>query len=979
MDINALSVDKFDLSVRTKNCLRRAGIFTFGEMVDFYQKGELINLPNMGVKSVNEVAELIKRVAEGTLEFPDNKSSDCRTVELDADNFDDWAETDSGRKFITDFFNEINTLTDVLVDISPKAYNLLMFAGKKHLKDILFADKNELMNIKMMDDFTANEIITSCASYIGSQKENIIAAFNKLQKQETYSVRTVADILNNPAYQEKVISYLKINDVSIDNWDIGNRPKNQLRRAGFSYLSEIIFLTEDELYRLPAMGKNSVDDILEKRKKYLEQHSDRLLAFCEGDFSAIITDDVISQNILDLYTENKFRGFSFKDFIDNLHLSATVDENRLKAVIGRMLADEKLEYVDYRCYRRYPKIKDYLGKASCIEERSKVLIEKRLEGVTLEAIGSEFALTRERIRQLEKRDFEKLCNQCKVETGVACFDEDYYETFFRTYSFNKADAEKWLGIDAVVFNYMDMRNIKQGKADLNTALDDNNLDIGLKLKVKNYLNRNKIFIDGMWIDKKRSELENYCLAKFCREDVSFADFAEKFNSFLEFENIPYDEKLYYCDEVLRTRKNHLSESRLALWKQNEMIRYYDIDARDYSELLDTLNFESYENIEISTLKFMDDYPELMLKYDIRDQYELHNLLRKIVPENSYNNFCCGRTPILCFGEFDRVEAVRELILNNAPLTQEELCALMRKEYGFESGAITWKNLGEYYYQGLYRVDYKAMSDGAKAALIEKLTEDFYYIDEIKKIYKGLLPDSDLSEVNPFNLKNMGFSVLSKYAYRNYASLEAYFVELLTKSDIIDIRPYRNKFTYVQSFSATLNFLKNNKTIFEFDPDRIINRRKLEAGGVTDELVENFCDSVNEFVEDDTYFSVKTIKSKGFGHELFELGFSDWFYANILTQDGRFSHGQIFNNIIFYKGKKSITIKSFEMHLVKEAGSIDTYDLMEEMIKYGCKINEKSDVTHRLYGTEVYYDNILDRFYSSAEAYYRELDEAEGIF
>ena len=90
----------------------------------------------------------------------------------------------------------------------------------------------------------------------------------------------------------------------------------------------------------------------------------------------------------------------------------------------------------------------------------------------------------------------------------------------------------------------------------------------------------------------------------------------------------------------KTRKNHLGESRIALWKQNELIRYYDIDARDYSELLDTLNFESYENIEISTLKFMDDYPELMQKYDIRDQYELHNLLRKIVPENSYIYIYC---------------------------------------------------------------------------------------------------------------------------------------------------------------------------------------------------------------------------------------------------------------------------------------------------------------------------------------------------
>ena len=44
-----------------------------------------------------------------------------------------------------------------------------------------------------------------------------------------------------------------------------------------------------------------------------------------------------------------------------------------------------------------------------------------------------------------------------------------------------------------------------------------------------------------------------------------------------------------------------------------------------------LNFDQFENTEISTLKLFRDHPEVMQEYDIRDEYELHNLLRKIWP------------------------------------------------------------------------------------------------------------------------------------------------------------------------------------------------------------------------------------------------------------------------------------------------------------------------------------------------------------
>lgn len=139
--------------------------------------------------------------------------------------------------------------------------------------------------------------------------------------------------------------------------------------------------------------------------------------------------------------------------------------------------------------------------------------------------------------------------------------------------------------------------MKRGKKDLHTALEDHDgLDVGLRLKIKNYLNRNILYIDGMWVEKRRADLEQVVVRKFCSDDVTFDEFCRIYNSFLEQEEIPYDESIYYTDAVYGTRRNRLAEARFLLWKQNGQIRYYDIDGRDYSELLDTLNMASYENI-----------------------------------------------------------------------------------------------------------------------------------------------------------------------------------------------------------------------------------------------------------------------------------------------------------------------------------------------------------------------------------------------
>jgi hypothetical protein len=226
---------------------------------------------------------------------------------------------------------------------------------------------------------------------------------------------------------------------------------------------------------------------------------------------------------------------------------------------------------------------------------------------------------------------------------------------------------------------------------------------------------------------------------------------------------------------------------------------------------------------------------------------------------------------------------------------------------------------------------------------------------------------------------MGFTVMSKYAIQNFPKLDAYFEHILTCDDIIDISAYRKKFASIQAFYFKLNELKHNLDVIEFEPNKIINYRKLESGGMSKSDIADFSDRVYEQVDDEKYFSIKQIKSDGFDDDLFDLGFDDWFYSNLLVSDERFSYAMMFGNLIFYKGTKRITIKSFLLDLIRKYVSIDTYDLMNEITDvYGCKVNCRSDVLYKVQGTEIFYDEILDRFYANEDVYYREIDEMDGV-
>ena len=979
MDVKGLSIDTIGLSMRSANGLHRDGIHTVGEMLE-HSEATLLKIKNLGRKSISEILQKIeeyKKIDEmGGLPDQEPINNDFIIPE----DFDAWISEDDNKQLVVDWLKEKEVRIESLELLSARAFNLLMFAGYDYMHQIAFMPQEELMAITRMDSASAMEIEKLSMRFIRESKEKVLeelaARIPTGAEQET----SIFDLLYLPDNHDAILQFVKANDIEIERMGLSNRPKNRLMSNGYSLLSDIIFVTRPDFQKIPSMGKNSIDELFEKINSYLSENESRLIAVIKGDTSALWDDNAIKKMILDQYSEVGFNGLSLQDIEERLQLLCRITAEHLKRIIGQLIADNELEYVDYRCYRVYGKFEDYL-MLSDIEERSREFIKRRLRGDTLEAIAQEYGLTRERVRQIVKKDIGKVRNEYTAKTGMVYFDEDYFRYLYETYSFEKKDGTEWLGIPSYVWNYLDMNDIKRGRKDLHTALEDHcGLDAGMRLKIKNYLNRNKLFVDGMWVEKKRADLEQVAVRKFCQDDVSFDEFCGFYNSFLEQEEIPYDDSIYYTDTVYRTRKNHLADARFLLWKQNEQIRYYDIDGRDYSELLEVLNLDSYENIELSTVKFMRDYPEIMEKYDIRDQYELHNLLRKIVPEGSYHDFHCGRMPEIKFGTFDRDGAILDILIDSAPISMSDLAEIISEEYGYDPAVVMGtylQSFSEYYHQGIYLIDQKQMQTADKAALQVALTDDFYYIDEIRSIYSRLIPNSNPEDINPYNLKTMGFSVYSRYAVQNHPSLEAFFYDLLTKEEIMDISDYRKRFVYVQMFSMKLMELKRSLQVIEFEPNQIINFSKLEKSGITRDMIREFCDQVYEYVDDGQYFSAQSLRQTGFKSELYDLGFSDWFYANLFISDERFSYGTMFGNLILYKGRENITIKSFEMDRIREYGSVDVYDLMTELTeKYGCKVSERSDVIYKIQDTEVYYDRILDRLYANKNLYYDELEKGD---
>lgn len=867
------------------------------------------------------------------------------------------------------------------LNLSVRTYQALRRTGIQFLHEAVRFYPDKFEDIRNFGRKSIEEICNSIECYIAHNISEFRVYIDnediKIMEDNPYTL-SVKQLLEHPVFREKTMEFLQVNTILVEDMMLSNRAINVLKNNGHSTFLDVLRLYPDKIQTLPKIGTKTVEDIKERTEFYMSQLQNSVSAYCDGDVTAICSDDFVCETIQNCFADIGFKGLSFKEIYSAF--PEIVDESRVKKCIGGMIADKKLEYVDYRLYKVYPSVFDVISE-SLMQPEHKEILCKRIKGISLEEIGTQMSLTRERIRQIYSKALDKLREECVGKHGSRLFDEDYYTYLYSSYEVTKELWLDYLGVSDITFGYLN-HTLSKGSKPIDEALNDPQIDLILKFKIQDFLNRNKILIDGLLIEKQRRNLEDYALLKLCKKEKSYDVFVEQYNEMLKDNGIEFDESIYYTEEVRRTRSNRLTESMLCLWKHGERLRYYDIESYDYTELLETLNLSQFSNIEISTLKFFEDFPDLMEKYDIGDQYELHNLLKKVVDVKDYSDMSFKRQPVIRFGEFDRDQAMYDILEAVSPVSADELAEYVHMEYGYDKATVLMnylKSLNQYYHHGMYTIDFKHIPDDRVELFKDALVDDFYYIAEIKKIYKEMFNDADIEDINPLSLKSLGFSVLGNYVVQNYETAESYFKYLLTKDDVCDISIYNKKFASLQTYYDTSRQMRLNYDILLFEPNKVITLNRLSKLGITKGDIRAFCDDVESFVSNNCYFTMHSLKNIGFTSNLDDLGFDDYFYEMLLAADPRYLWQRAYGKIVLHLKsntlKNSISIKSFLISVLSEYESVDIDEFIGDCSeKYGIKIPNRYEVIDAISNTDFYYDRIMDKIYRNKNVYYEEFDD-----
>lgn len=777
---------------------------------------------------------------------------------------------------------------------------------------------------------------------------------------------------------------------TIEELSFSQKAKNCLGKMNIVFVSDLFGISKDDLLEAPGIGQKTAEEILAMIAKLEVEYSMALgqsvpyefqvakeMSEYWGQSEAIWLREIMNTS-RDDYTANE------EEIVSTIYSTPFVVENVKKKLVSEVgkfeygievqkLTEYSPEHLktteilqnflhELKCEgivriedeivsKAYPTLTDYISRIT--SERNRELFVCRLENKTLEEIGEQFNLTRERVRQIIKSVIEKKPR----------LDEDQYKYIYEHYNFSCKEFQEAFGESALVYNYLELvySNNEEIKKPIEELMRDDLVPLKLKKKFENATYSSFVLVDGKRLKKNKSVLTAYVVKQKCLDLTSMEQYLAYYYAFLEELGIKDDPNLV-IDE--RSYANKLNTSKYTLWNQWRSFRYYNIASRDYEELLETIDLESYENIELSSMKFYRDYPELMKEYDIRDEYELHNLLKKIYPDDGKVTF--KRMPTIEIGTADRNKQIMDLLAESWPISAEEFGQLYEERYGVKASTIlgVMKEFNQYYYNGVYYLQSEELAEDISSKLKELLVDDFYSIKEIQKIFKREFPKESVLRINQYTLKKLGFHIYSGYVIKNtFSNAVEYFNWCLTKDDFVNTLMFKKEMTTLVTYMSELYRLRREWEIIEYKPSQYISKRKLSQMGITMEDIEDFCESVMNYVPNNQYFTFYSLKKVGFSHYLQDKGFEDWFYGSILAEDKkRFSYRKTGKNKILLVGEGDVQIETLLESIVEKHDRILLEDL--DMI-----LREDYDLTYPLdkiieltKGSSLYYNAITGYVY-----------------
>jgi DNA-directed RNA polymerase subunit F len=684
-------------------------------------------------------------------------------------------------------------------------------------------------------------------------------------------------------------------------------------------------------------------------------------SFCDHDYVSSIWSDhdisnLISQYILIALDKAKFEGVTRLDLIKlfpDLLVNTEVLSDKIDELVKNGQAKINGDYI----IRKFPYLKDWL--ANYDDARNAEIFKLRIKGMTLGDIGKLKGVTRERVRQII----------IKILSKLPTIEEDRFVDLRKKYSqVTDNEFKNIFDISDDVMGYVDLR-VRSGKEDYSVSdsisciyriLSDFDRSSNIFKRTRNVLNEISPYfvINGEKVLKDRVSLLKYVLRHYCKEQKSVSEISTYYDALCRKLGINQNKSFVISD--LRYF-DHLAAYPYTICSRGKIYRYYDINAQDFDHLLGVLDLSSYQDVFISTVKFFRDYPNVMREYDIRDEYELHNILRKTWDQNHLNDYLDDhhkvffrKMPTIVIGKADKDKQVLDFIRANEPIKKSEIFKLFEQEYGFKSNSISangWFNNAEKYcIAGQYSLDWQGLPKDRVQHMKKLLTDDFYFTADIMEQYEQEYPDGNIWDINGYSLHQLGFKSHGKYVIRNcYPYATSYFQHLLLNGeDELDLRDM-GYLSSLSPFNFVLDHLCSTYELVEYLPGKYYSKQFLDRIGITKDKIKDFCDDVYQSVADGKLFTIFSLKKTGMNMPFKNVHLTDWFYSSLLRADQKRFTGQSF-------GGGCLLVKGENKHEITRG---DLFNYVIESQKEMVTTPEISHIIERDYGLTCTYSVIKE--------------------
>ena len=404
--------------------------------------------------------------------------------------------------------------------------------------------------------------------------------------------------------------------------------------------------------------------------------------------------------------------------------------NEMEELINKTVLDlqEKKE-VNTINRTHYMNLEDFLEEKQ-IKNRDIMMIHLS-NGNTLEETARLYGVTRERVRQILKKIYNKIENFGGVR------EEKYIHLM--QYDFTEEKFSKIFNEKKYVYHYLKYLSNSNKSVDTKSKkklvelLDEGILSENQEEALKEILSKEYIFLDeNKSLKKETGEILDYLLTQN-EEQFTIEEFLNKYIKFLNNNDITLNTNI----ENIRNLESILLRREKILSSFGRKYRYFEYSEDKIDFFYEELNLNIYNDLVISTLKVFNENMTLMELVDIRNEYELHNFLKKT---NRVDNIKYNKMPMIEIGEANYLEQIKLLMSKHSEIDKHEFSKIIESEYGIKQETFLGsmqEEIKKYIINDKIKFIGKKITEEKIVEIKSNLNKDFYSKEEIKIYLKKM--------------------------------------------------------------------------------------------------------------------------------------------------------------------------------------------------------------------------------------------------